>query len=117
MNPNIDERKERCKTLNKIGILDFQSTHILLQNIRDACIEREIKKIGGLEPTIWMNSMNGRVGNEPMIRLMFIIIRDLISTKSITLAEVLCEDTALFITALKNENINPYYAIYPPNNQ
>jgi hypothetical protein len=117
MNPNIDERKERCKTLNKIGIIDFQSTHILLQNIRDACIERGIKKIGGLEPTLWMNTMNGRVGNEPLTRLMFIIIRDLISTKFITLAEVLCEDTALFIQAMKEENINVYYAKYPPNNQ
>jgi hypothetical protein len=59
--------------------------------------------------------MSQRIGNEPMLRLLFVMMRDILSV-NILLAEVLVEDPVLFIQAMEQGDIHIYYQQYPVQN-
>jgi hypothetical protein len=109
-----DERITAHQQLNRNSAFDFNALQTLIANVRDACIEKKVKKIGGLEPNDWSSAMRARAGNEPVIRLVYVIFRDMTAAK-VQLVEALAIDPALMVNALQDENINIYYAVYPPN--
>ena len=93
--------------------LTEQAIRFLLNNYVIVMNKRGITDIQGfLTPELWATSYLSRLGNEPMFRLLWAIIRDTLQ-KGIGLHEVLIEDASLFFDCMTNNDLIPYYKLYP----
>lgn len=101
--------------LNSQNTLTTNALRTLLRNLAIVAYRRNIYNIGGLSPQQYETLMSQRIGNEPMLRLLFVMIRDMLAV-NILLAEVLVEDPMLFIQAMEQGDIYIYYQQYPPQN-
>jgi hypothetical protein len=84
----------------------------LIKNVREALDARLIRKVDGLEPRHWEDWLIGRAGNEPFLRILYIVYRAIVK-HDLTLMECLCEDPALIIQSMENGDVAAYYQRYP----
>jgi hypothetical protein len=108
-----EQRMDRCNRLNTVHELSADGLRIFVENTSETAIARGLKKLGGLKPEDWRAFWLARIGNEPVARLYFVIARDILQTKVMTLAEVLCEDPPLMVECMKTMDVKPYYSKYP----
>jgi hypothetical protein len=111
----VEMNHEDFVALNSQNNLTTNALRTLLRNIAIVSYRRNIPIIGGLSPQQYETLMLTRIGNEPMVRLLFVMIRD-INAVNILLAEVLVEDPVLFIQAMEQGDIYIYYNQYPLQN-
>jgi len=104
-----DQRANRNATLNHHTLLTEEGLRILVDNMTEVAQERGLRDVGALTPTEWRNHWVGRIGREPLIRLLFGIIRDIQQTTDVTLCELLATDPALMASCLAGGDLSPYY--------
>jgi hypothetical protein len=112
-------RLSRHQEVNTFNQLSGNAVRIAIENALEAAIAKGVKEIGGVPADQWAENLKGRIGREPLFRLMFILLRDMASAKSkngpIVLADVLCEDPTLWVQCSKDLNLQPYFAVYQPH--
>lgn len=93
--------------------LTEQAVRFLINNYVIVMNKKNITDIQGFQtPEQWGNAYLARLGNEPLFRLLWAIVRDTIQ-KGIGLHEVLIADAALFFDCMANGDVMPYYRLYP----
>ena len=100
--------------LNNHNVFTAEGLRLFLHNVVIVAQRRSIDIVAGISPIQYEQLMESRIGNEPIIRLAFVIIRD-ITHSNMSLAEVLARDPLLFIEALEQSDINIYYNVYSQN--
>lgn len=112
-------RLSRHQEVNTSNQLTVNAVRIAIENALEASIAKGVKEIGGVPADQWAENLKGRLGREPLFRLMFILLRDMASAKSkngpIVLSDVLCEDPTLWVQCSKDLNLGPYFAVYQPH--
>jgi hypothetical protein len=104
-------RKIEFIVANSAYALTERGLHFLLDNCKTVLERHGEGEIGGLTVNFWYNSFKGRIGYEPVFRLLWVIIRDL-QAKNIGLQEVLNEDPGFFMDCMANNNMLPFYQRY-----
>lgn len=115
MNPNqniIEENIAMYQHLNHGNVFDCEGMRRAIHNVWTVCMARDIMLIENAMPLHeWKQMMEGRVGVEPLFRLLFIVFK-VMRFHDIGLAEVLIEDPAFWLDCVNQGNIMPYYALY-----
>ena len=94
------------------------STHglnLLITNIKRVCRAKGKETLDGIPVNEWSWIMSGRVGNEPMIRLLYCVMRTMIA-EDIGLSEVMSIDPEYYVHCLQQRDMILYYERYGNNN-
>ena len=91
-------------------LISEEEVKLFLKNLL-ACAIQKKKRIGGVEPQLYEEIMIRRIGEEPLFRLIFVLMRDMLSAE-ITIAEVLSRDPALYCKAIQQDDFTIYYNQY-----
>jgi hypothetical protein len=100
--------------LNSATNLSTVSLRHFIKRVHIACKTKGIETFDGLPIDEWRDMYYNKVGEEPMMRLIFRIMFALTS-HNIFLVEVLNEDPELLISCFTNGDLAPYYEKYPQN--
>ena len=100
--------RHRHRAINGEEVLTAEGFEYLMVNIVKACSARGIQKIDALPLNEWHSMMRNRVGNEPLVVLLYRALKA-VENARMTISEILCEDPVLFITCLTQGDITPYY--------
>jgi hypothetical protein len=100
--------------MNASDTLTLAAVRTIAENARVAARERGIASINGMSANNWLDAFIARLnGNEPLFRLVFVLVSAM-NSSGILLADVLAEDTALFVQCLLAGDIAPYHTQHPP---
>lgn len=102
---------EDWEKLNELMDVTFNGVKVLIRNCREACVAKGIPRIAGRHPDDWVEWMTHRVGQEPLLRLVFLIVVEM-SRLGLTLFEVMARDPQLLQDCLQNGSFAPYHLRY-----
>ena len=109
-------RLSRWRDVNSQPTLGTDGFRVLVENTLEAALAKGVKEIGAMPAEEWADRLKGRIGREPMVRLLYILFRDAGAIKKtpVTLPEMLAEDPPLFVRCMEDLNMSGYWALYPP---
>ena len=102
----------RWADLGRTQILPLSSLFGLIKNIATVAIVKHHALLGGVSPAEWEQNMERRVGHEPILRLLFVIFRDM-NAAEIRLDEVMAYAPREYIHFFEENQIAPYYELFP----
>jgi hypothetical protein len=104
-----EQRAARNETLKHYTVLSDDGLRILVDSMVEIAQVRGLRDIGVLTPTEWSNHWLGRIGNEPILRLLFGMLRDIQQTTDVTLCELLATDPGLMASCMAVGDLGLYY--------
>jgi hypothetical protein len=103
--------QEDWEKLTEVMDFTFNGMRILIENCRTACVAKGIQRIAGRDPDNWAEWMLSRVGQEPLVRLMFIVAVEM-TRIGVTVVEIVARDPQLLHDCIENGDLAVYYRIY-----
>jgi hypothetical protein len=111
MNP---VEQARWNDVGHTQMFSVDSLKNLIKNVSTVATVKHVTQLGGFrDAPEWEHCMLGRVGNEPIVRLMFVIFRDM-ANADIRLDEVLAYNPAEYIRFFEENQVPVYYEMFPP---
>jgi len=108
---------ERFAEVGRTQMFTTTSLHVLIRNISIVATVKHVTHLGGYtNPPEWEQWLLGRVGNEPIARLMFIAFRDM-TEAGLRLDEVLAYNPADYVHYFEENHIPIYYELHPRASQ
>jgi hypothetical protein len=95
---------------SNINISTVSLRHII-KRVYQACKAKGLDTFDGLPIHLWYTTTDAKVGQEPMMRIMFRLAFAMVS-QNLFLVEVLNEEPELMIACFNNGDLTPFYAKY-----
>jgi hypothetical protein len=102
----------RWADIGRTQVFSASSLTNLIKNIATVAIVKHRALLGGLPPMEWEQRMSQRAGNEPIVRLMYVIFKDM-NAAEIRLDEVMAYSPPDYIHFFEENQIAPYYEMFP----
>jgi hypothetical protein len=102
-------QSERFSVLTSTTSITASALRVFIDNVVEVALERGLKTISIFTPYEWRDHWFGRIGKEPLLRLLYVIMRDIQHHSELTLCELLAEDPALMARCMHTGNMAPYY--------
>jgi hypothetical protein len=110
MNP---VERARWNDVGRTQMFSVDSLKNLIKNVSTVATVKHVTQLGGFrDAPEWEQMMTSRVGNEPIVRLMYVIFRDMVNA-DIRLDEVMAYDPASYVHYFEENQIPIYYELFP----
>lgn len=107
---------DEWRVLNNVNNFTTQSYIFFINNLRKVLMTKGRLEFDGLPIENWYMLMYQRMGNEPIVRLLWRCMFAMMQ-ENIRIDEVLAIDPILYIECMEQGSMVPYYQIYPQNMQ
>ena len=110
MNP---VERARWNDVGRTQMFSVDSLKNLIKNVSTVATVKHATQLGGFrDAPEWEDFMIARVGKEPIVRLMYVIFRDM-ANADIRLDEILAYDPAAYVHYFEENQIPVYYDLFP----
>jgi hypothetical protein len=111
---DMQAERARWNDVGRTQMFSVDSLKNLIKNVSIVASVKHVSRLGAFENAPeWEQYMNARVGNEPIVRLMFVIFRDM-QHAEIRLDEVMALCPAEYVRFFEENQIPIYYEMFPP---
>jgi len=111
----MQAERARWNDIGRTQMFSVDSLKNLIKNVSIVATVKHVSRLGAFENAPeWEQYMIGRVGNEPIVRLMYVIFRDM-QNAFIRLDEVMALCPAEYVHYFEENQIPIYYEIVAPD--